>query len=60
MPIRYLPHGPIIPTAFDLERENDLTLYEAVYIALALEHGAVLFSADSSMRKIADKLSINR
>lgn len=60
MPIRYLPHGPIIPTAFDLARENDLTLYDAVYIALALEHGAVLFSADSSMRKIADKLSINR
>lgn len=59
MPIRYFPHGPLIHTAFELAWENDLTLYDAVYLALALEHGAMLFSADKGMQKIADELSLS-
>ena len=57
MPIRYTPHGPLIPTtAFDLALEHGVTLYDAVYLALAVEQSAVLFSADKEMLKIADKL----
>ena len=59
MPIRYFPHGPFISAAFDLAREHKLTLYDAVYLALAVEHGAVLFSADEDICRIAGKLSLS-
>jgi len=56
MPIRCFPHGPLIPAAFDLALEHGVTLYDAVYLALAVEQSAVLFSADREMLKIAEKL----
>lgn len=56
MPIRCTPHGPLIPRAFDLALEHGVTLYDAVYLALAVEQSAMLFSADKEMLKIADKL----
>lgn len=59
MPIRYFPHGPLIPAAFDLAREHRITLYDAVYLALASEQGAVLFSADRLMQKTAQEMHIN-
>jgi predicted nucleic acid-binding protein len=59
MPIRYFPHGPFISTAFDLAREHKITVYDAIYLALALEEGAVLFSADEDIRRIAGKLSLS-
>jgi predicted nucleic acid-binding protein len=55
MPIRYFPHGPLISTAFGLAKEHGLTVYDAVYLALALDHGAVFFSADKNLQKIAEK-----
>ena len=58
MPIRYFPHGPLIPAAFDLAREHRITLYDAVYLALASEQGAVLFSADRLMQKTAQEMHI--
>lgn len=58
IPIRYFPHGPLIPAAFDLALEHRLTLYDAVYLALASAQGAMLFSADKDMQKIADKLHV--
>jgi len=58
MPIRYFSHGPLIPAAFDLALEHRLTLYDAVYLALASAQGAILFSADKEMQKIADKIHV--
>lgn len=58
IPIRYFPHGPLIPAAFDLALEHRLTVYDAVYLALASAQGAMLFSADKDMQKIADKLHV--
>jgi predicted nucleic acid-binding protein len=59
LPIRYFPHGPFISTAFDLAREHEITLYDAVYLALAVEQGAVLFSADKDICRIAGKLFLS-
>lgn len=59
MPIRYFPHGPFISTAFDLARDHKITIYDAVYLALAVEEGAVLFSADEGLCRIAGKLSVS-
>ena len=58
MPIRYFSHGPLIPAAFDLALEHRLTLYDAVYLAIASEQGAILFSADKDIQKIADKIHV--
>ena len=60
MPIRYFSHGPLIPAAFDLALEHKLTLYDAVYLALASAHGAILFSADVNMQKTADKMHLRQ
>jgi predicted nucleic acid-binding protein len=59
MPIRYFPHGPFVSTAFDLARDHKITIYDAVYLALAVEEGAVLFSADGGLCRIAGKLSVS-
>jgi len=59
IPIRYFSHGPLISVAFDLAIEHGLTVYDAVYLALASEQGAILFSADKNMQKIADKMHLN-
>lgn len=59
MQIRYFPHGPLIHAAFDLAREYRITLYDAVYLALASVQGAVLFSADRLMQKTAQEMHIN-
>lgn len=58
MPIRYFSHGPLMPPAFDLALEHGITLYDAVYLALASEQGALLFSADREMLKIAEKMHV--
>ncbi len=58
MPIRYFSHGPLIPVAFDLAIEHNVTLYDAVYLALASEQGAMLFTADEQIQKIANKMHL--
>jgi predicted nucleic acid-binding protein len=58
MPIRYVSHGPLIPEAFDLARQHGVTLYDAVYLALTLQQGAILFTADKEMRKIAHRMHL--
>ncbi len=58
MPIRYFSHRPLIPAAFDLALELRLTLYDAVYLALASERGATLFSADEVMQRAAKKIHV--
>ena len=58
MPIRYFPHRPLIPQAFDLAKERSLTVYDALYLVLAVEHGAVMFSSDEEMKTIVDALGL--
>ena len=58
MPIRYFPHGPFIPAAFDIAAEYGLTVYDAIYLSLAAEQGAILFSADNELLEIAGKMNL--
>jgi predicted nucleic acid-binding protein len=58
LPIRYFPHGSLISEAFDLALEHGLTVYDAVFLALASEKGAVLFTGDRDMQKAADKMHL--
>jgi predicted nucleic acid-binding protein len=58
MPIRYFPHRPLIPQAFALAKERSLTVYDALYLVLAVEHGAVLFSSDEEIKTIVDAIGL--
>lgn len=58
LPIRYLSHLPLISTAFDLAEAHGVSVYDALYLSLAVEHEALLFTADNALQKIAEKLSL--
>ena len=56
VPIRLFPHRPILLRAFGLAREYQLTVYDTLYLALAENHGAVIFTADRKLLKAAANL----
>ena len=58
VPIRLYPHRPILPRAFDLARAHNLTMYDTLYLALAEEHGAVIFTGDRKLLTIAERLQL--
>jgi predicted nucleic acid-binding protein len=58
VPIRLFSHQPVILRAFDLAREHNLTVYDALYLALAEDHGAVIFSVDNKLLKTAAQLHL--
>ena len=58
VPIRLFPHRPILPRAFELARAHNLTVYDTLYLALAEEHGAVIFTGDRKLLTIAERLKL--
>ena len=58
LPIRLFPHRPLIPRAFALAIDRNLSVYDTLYWALGEEHGAVVFSADLKLQKIAAQLHL--
>jgi len=58
LPIRYYPHSPIVSDAFDIAREHELSIYDALYLSLAYDHGAVVFSADAAMISAAERMHL--
>ena len=58
VPIRLFPHRPILHRAFDLAEQYQLTIYDTIYLALAEDHGAIIFTADRKLLKTAAKLHL--
>jgi predicted nucleic acid-binding protein len=58
VPIRLFPHRPVILRAFELARDHRLTVYDTLYLALAEEHGAVVFSADRKILEVASEMHL--
>ncbi len=58
VPIHLFPHRPLLLRAFELAREHQLTVYDTLYLALAEDHGTVLFSADRKLLKTATHLRL--
>jgi predicted nucleic acid-binding protein len=58
VPIRLFPHRPILPRAFDLARGHNLSVYDTLSLALAEEHGAVIFTGDRKLLTIAERLKL--
>jgi predicted nucleic acid-binding protein len=58
LPIRLFPHRPILPRAFELAQAHKVTVYDTLYIALAEEHGAVIYTSDRKLLTIAERLKL--
>jgi predicted nucleic acid-binding protein len=58
VPIRLFPHGPLLPRALELAGKYRLTVYDTLFLALAEEHGAVIFTADRKLLKTATDLRL--
>lgn len=58
LPIRLFPHRPLVPRAFELAIDRNLSVYDTLYLALAEEQGAVVFTADLRLQKIAAQLGL--
>jgi predicted nucleic acid-binding protein len=52
MPIRYYGHQAYCVRAYHLALETGLTGYDAIFLALALERGARLFTADHQLEAV--------
>ena len=57
-PVRLFPHRSILPRAFELARGHKLTVYDTLYLALAEEHAAVIFTDDRKLLTIAVRLQL--
>ncbi len=53
LPIRLFSHAVLVRSACDLAMECNLTVYDALFLALAERHGALLLTADEKLRCIA-------
>lgn len=58
VPIRFFPHRPILVRALELARVHNLTVYDTLYLALAEEHGAVIFTGDRKLLTVAARLQL--
>ena len=58
VPVRLFPHKPVLLQAFKLAREHNITVYDTLYLALAEDHGAVIYSADRKLLKTAAHLRL--
>jgi len=57
-PIRLAEHGALLASAFRLAAESGLTLYDALYLALAIERGARLFTGDERLAGVAKRTGL--
>ena len=51
LPLETRPHRDLIELAYGLAWKLKLTVYDAIFLALARKHGAVLVTADQQLKK---------
>ncbi len=56
LPIRFNAHGPLIQPALALAGIHRLSVYDALYLVLALRHGARLLTRDELLAGVAGRL----
>ena len=59
MPIRYFSHHSLCNITYQITLETGLSAYDSLYLALAQNRGAVLFSADEKLLKEACRRGLN-
>jgi predicted nucleic acid-binding protein len=58
LPIRLCEHADLILPACALAEAHGLSVYDALYLALAERHGARLVTCDDALDKVARKLGL--
>lgn len=58
MPVHYVPHGDLIEPALELAETHALTVYDALYLVLARQKSAHLFTADDRLARVAKTLGL--
>ncbi|MFC1526665.1 type II toxin-antitoxin system VapC family toxin [Candidatus Latescibacterota bacterium] len=58
LPIRLVPHHDLLRSACDLAARCGLTVYDALFLALAQRHSAPLLTADGRLRRAAAELNL--
>ncbi len=58
LPIRLYGHRSLLPRAFAMALKYNLSVYDTLYLSLAEEHGAVVYTADLKLQKVAFKLKL--
>ncbi len=53
LPIRLCEHGPLLLPATVLAQAHGLTVYDALYLAVAEQHSARLITSDDALNKVA-------
>lgn len=56
--IKLVPQEDLIPEAFKIAMENDLTIYDSIYIALAKRSGNALASRDRKQIEVAARVGV--
>lgn len=58
LPIRFCEHGPLLLPACVLAEAHALSVYDALYLALAEQHGARLVTSDDALDKVARAIGL--
>ena len=58
LPLRITPHSDILASACRIAPRESLTVYDALFLALAEKHGARLITADSTLQAAADRMGV--
>jgi len=56
LPLRLVPHGEIISRACKMSFDLKLTVYDALFLALAEQHDGTLITADQQLKSAAESL----
>ncbi|MSP59890.1 MAG: PIN domain-containing protein [Myxococcales bacterium] len=56
LPFETVGHAPYLPRAVALARTHRLTVYDALFLAVATARHATLYTADAKLRKAAKRL----
>lgn len=60
LPIRFFEHGTLLLSACGLAETHNLSVYDALYLALAEQHGARLITNDEALDKVARNLGLSQ
>jgi len=56
--VRMEPQGQLVPRALEIALEHSITIYDALYVALAERRGYELITCDSRQGGVAKKLGV--
>lgn len=51
LPLEVVGHRELLPTAVKLARTNSITVYDALFVALAVMRGGTLLTADEALQR---------